>query len=230
MYKLAESIVAIPKLTLGKYLSEGPKAANAVASDVTSVAKIVPTGDITSIGKYLSTTPAVKDATSVANTTLAAPKVTTSISAVLPDLKLFGNTTTLNGGKNKYYDNIDIYEAKIGGHVYKGTKDFLENLHKANNDFFSATGKNFYPSSGSVSSFRTYDDQLRLYKDLKPRGGAVANPNDKWANHMHGNAADLGGQDGSWKIYTPYLAKYNLYNNEIVNDAHHTTYRPKKVK
>lgn len=219
MYKLAESIVAIPKLTLGKYLSEGPKAANAVASDVTSVAKIVPTGDITSIGKYLSTTPAVKDATSVANTTSAAPKVTTTFNAVLPDLKLYGNTTALNKGKNPFYDGIDIYEATINGHLVRGQRNFLESLAKVNEDMMKTHGTGIRPSSSNLSTYRTWDMQNDPWmRSNGGRGFAAADPNGKYAFHMKGNAGDFMGNDA---VKYESIFHRHGFKNDVRNDRHH---------
>lgn len=229
MFKLAQALAGVTggkKLTLGSYLSNGPKAVNTVAADSTSVAKTLPTGNM-NMGQYLSTTTvASKDATSVANTLPAGLKPISNVGGTSANLKFFGNTTALNKGKNNYYDNIDIYEMKIGDHTFRGQKDFLINLEKASNDAYASIGKHIFPSSGPISSYRTYDDQLAAWNRLHGKG-AVADPNGKWANHMFGNAADLTGND--YAKFAPFLAKYDIYNG-IPGDMHHFTYRPKKVK
>lgn len=160
-------------------------------------------------------------AMNVANKNIV-PTVNSASSAGDNLFKFIGNTDILNKGNAGYKStNIDIYETLIGGKPIRGQKKFLEGVYKANQDYFKATGKNMYLSSGKheISSFRTYEQQNKFWTESK--GGklyAAAHPT--WGNHPKGLAMDAG-VNGEWKSYIPYLQKYNIKGGHIRNDAHH---------
>lgn len=161
------------------------------------------------------------------NSKFAAPvssKVSSSpavpaVASTVDGYKFYGNTTALNKGKNTFYDGIDIYEATINGHTIRGQKNFLDALKKVDADLRATYNIGLTPSSGNLSTYRTWDMQNDPWiRSNGGRGFAAANPNGKYAFHMKGNAGDFMGVNA--KKYQSVFHKHGLINN-IPGDDHH---------
>ena len=95
-----------------------------------------------------------------------------------------------------------IQNINIGGKSVRGRSELLDPLLQADSDFFKATGQHLKVNS----SYRTHEEQQKLYDELKPKGAMVATPGK--SRHEQGLAIDI----GNWKEAAPYLAKYGLVN------------------
>ena len=63
-------------------------------------------------------------------------------------------------------------------------------------------------------SYRTREEQARLYKELSAKGARVAPPGKSF--HEHGLAVDI----TNWQAAQPFLRKYGLFN-DLADDRGH---------
>lgn len=88
--------------------------------------------------------------------------------------------------------------------------DVGEAFMLANQEFMRETGRPIIVNS----SYRTREQQQKLYDELQPKGAAVAKPGHSM--HEKGQALDI----QNWEEAAPYLKKHGLVN-PLANDRNH---------
>lgn len=106
--------------------------------------------------------------------------------------------------------NKAVSTETIGTKKIVATTTLLDKLKKADEDFFNATGKHIDINQ----SFRTRQQQEKLFKELSAKGARVAPPGKSF--HEKGLAIDV----SNWKEAQVYLRKYGLLN-ELSDDRGH---------
>ena len=107
----------------------------------------------------------------------------------------------------------EIKAVSIGGSTVKVSSQIASKIESADNDFFKATGKHLQINQ----SYRTREQQAKLYAELSPKGARVAKPGTSY--HEKGLAIDV----TNWKEAEPYLRKYGLVN-PMSDDKGHFSY------
>ena len=101
----------------------------------------------------------------------------------------------------------------LGGRSATVSSALADRLAAADRDFFQATGQHLQVNQ----SYRTHDQQAKLYQELSKKGARVAPPGKSF--HEHGLAIDV----TNWKEAEKYLRKYGLYN-DLSDDRSHFSY------
>lgn len=128
------------------------------------------------------------------------------------------------GGVEKVYTSVfskplskgvngSIQKVVINNKPITVNSSIADKIVKADAEMFRATGQHLQINQ----SYRTYEQQAKLYAELKPKGAQVAPPGKSF--HETGNAIDV----TNWKEAQPYLNKYGLLN-PMANDKGHFSY------
>ena len=107
----------------------------------------------------------------------------------------------------------DIKTVSVGNTTAKVSSQISDKLASADADFYAATGKHLQINQ----SYRTTEQQAKLYAELKPKGARVAPPGKSF--HEKGLAIDV----TNWKEAEKYLRKYGLVN-DLADDKGHFSY------
>jgi hypothetical protein len=117
-------------------------------------------------------------------------------------------TKPLSRGENGSIVNISVNNKPI-----TVSQTIADKVAKADADFYKATGKHLQINQ----SYRTAEQQAKLYAELKPKGAQVAKPGTSF--HEKGLAIDV----TNWQEAEKYLRKYGLVN-PMSNDKGHFSY------
>jgi hypothetical protein len=125
----------------------------------------------------------------------------------------YGNST--NQDTIKYYEKhrnmtLELKPLKIGYQTVTLVKDTADAFAKADADYFRDTGKHIQVNS----SFRSWDEQEKIYNEFHPQGKAAARPGS--SVHELGKAVDVNYNSE----VGPYLRKYG-FQNPIIDDRQH---------
>ena len=104
----------------------------------------------------------------------------------------------------------DIKPLSVGGKTINVSSQIADKIASADADYFKATGKHLQVNQ----SFRTREQQEKLYAELSPKGARVAKPGTSF--HEKGLAIDV----TNWKEAEPYLRKYGLVNPMADDKGH----------
>lgn len=110
-----------------------------------------------------------------------------------------------------------VVKFKAGDQWLTTHADVGEAYMLANQEFQKATGKPIKINS----SYRTTEQQQKLYDELKPKGARVAKPGS--SRHEKGMALDI----QNWQEAEPYLKKYGLVNPFADDRGHFQLGKPR---
>ena len=126
-----------------------------------------------------------------------------------PDAKDGPKAERPKEAKNSLPEGIVEWKS-AGGQKLRMHQDLTDPFMQADQEFFEATGKHIKVNS----SFRTKEEQQKLYDELKPKGAKVATPGH--SQHELGRALDI----GNWKEAEPYLRAHG-FENPFGDDKNH---------
>lgn len=127
-----------------------------------------------------------------------------------PETKPPDGSIERDRARSRYTLPTGLMVLQVGGKKVTAAPELADALEAANQDMLAATGKPILVTS----SFRTKEQQQKLYDELKPKGARVATPGKSF--HERGMAIDV----QNWKEAEPFLRKYGLAN-DLADDKVH---------